>query len=559
MVCGKLDNWAWKSRCRNCNAYPPAAHRDLLKNLSKGNNGGDKSGKGGGKSKGTGTGKNNNNIGTFAFRQIQQANSANKLQQTQSAYRNNVKELQDAKKRADSLQEANRKLQRELAEAKSTAAQIDGTDEMDYEGPEELDEEGRKARIEKIRCSLPYLEDQFGLESGIYKEAHDELESHQRALREAKPYKTHRTILERRVEKLTKLQERDRERLAELNEAAEEIKTKVAATTSAIAERERELETAEAELKDLVLRAVGEDQQTTSPPLPDPQQGWDAVVGTVATLVRQPGVPTQFTTQLEGLFGQLRTMVEALQQHAAANEAQAPAGAAAGGGGAASASSGQTDSATATVTDASTTDRWKQQRLARMQRRQTEAIAEFEREYRGAQLAAGAATANGGQINLSNQSASSAGGLAPATPTAQTQPQPADASATDSAAKAAAEAGADSSAGHAPSLAAAAPGGAADAAPNAEAAAAAAAPTSGEACLDPVAVLSDDESDVTGTLSDGERDQMDIEAVVERIPKAQREGIRAMLEKSKTRRARRMQRLKKPEAEIGGALRNPKK
>ncbi len=72
--------------------------------------------------------------------------------------------------------------------------------------------------------------------------------------------------------------------------------------------------------------------------------------------------------------------------------------------------------------------------------------------------------------------------------------------------------------------------------------------------------ISDADSDITGTLSDGERDRMEIDKVVANIPKDQRDGVRAMLEKSKARRARQIQRrLKKPITEETGVPKNPKK
>jgi hypothetical protein len=69
------------------------------------------------------------------------------------------------------------------------------------------------------------------------------------------------------------------------------------------------------------------------------------------------------------------------------------------------------------------------------------------------------------------------------------------------------------------------------------------------------------DSDITGTLSGEEQqDNMDIEKVVSTIPKEQREGVRAMLEKSKGRRLRQIQRrLKKPIADEPALPRNPKK
>ncbi len=326
-ICGIHDNWGYKTRCRNCNAYPPPSHRALVK-------GGQTSGK---MSKGKGKGidirnglhgkgslSNNStsdNLGTYAFRQLQMARGASNAQHGQTAYRANFKELQDARRRNDGLHEQNKRLQKELDEVKSSVAKTHGdadADETMEEGPEELGDEERKGRIDKLRNSLPYLEETYGSDSTMFIDATAELEHHQRALRGAKPYKTHRTILERRVEKLQRLQGRDKDRLTELQEAAEEIRTKITATSAAIAERDKELEAAESELRELVLKAVGE-EATQPPPTLDPARSWENVVGTVAQLVKVPGVPSEFTSQLEGMFNQLRTMVNTLQSHATAS------------------------------------------------------------------------------------------------------------------------------------------------------------------------------------------------------------------------------------------------
>ncbi len=261
------------------------------------------------------------NLGSYAHRQLQLARGASNAQQTQAAFRSSAKELQDARRRNDGLHEQNRRLRKELDEVKSAAAKthgdVEGDDTME-DGPEELGDEERKGRIEKLRSSLPYLEETYGTDSDIFVNATTELEHHQRAQREAKPFKTHRTIMERKVGKLQRLQARDKERLTELHEAAEEIRIKITATSAAVAERDKELEAAEAELKELVLKAVGE--EAAQPPTAlDPAKSWENVVGTVAQLVKVPGVPSEFTCQLEGMFNQLRTMVTALQSHATAN------------------------------------------------------------------------------------------------------------------------------------------------------------------------------------------------------------------------------------------------
>ncbi len=596
-VCGTEDNWGYKLLCRLCTAYPPQEHRNLQKGTTKGGHGG---GKGSGKNN-SGKGKGsasvsapNTGLGTYAFKQIQRANAA-------QASAKSHKELQEARKRAEALSDANKKLQRELAEAKAATAPTQD-DDMEWEGPEELDEEGRKARMDKIRSSLPDREEHFGVGSEIFIDAQNELEVHQRAIRESKPYKTHRTILERRVEKLQRLQERDHGRLVELHDSAEELEAKIVATTNTMAERGKELETAEAELRELLLKAVGEEQ--TPAATADPQKSWDAVVGTVAGLVRQPGVPAHFTNQLEGLFGQLRSMVEQLQHHAAATAAaqqpqptyaQAARGTTSPSASSTSAPSPAAPSPPAAASTSASSaaesaeELRRRQRRARQQQRQTEAIIEFERDYR-AKLRAVAATDGAGTETLARPlpaataqgpspdptaaAAAAATGVmltlppaAPPTPTPATLVVPTNA--TDNGGGN--EAGGPSDASNqAPTDGtaqretttsgqplAATLGIAAPVAATAAAAAAVETEQALESCLSEL----DEASDITGTLScDEQRDGMDIDKVVSTIPKEQREGVRAMLEKSKGRRMRQIQRrLKKPAADEPALHRNPKK
>ncbi len=610
-MCNISGNWGNRSRCRNCEALPPAEHRAIVQNarLGKGDGGANNS-KGKGKGKGPTT-TYNGSFGSFAHRQIQQAKEAEKSQQAQAAYRAAAKELQDSRKKTDGLLEQNRKLQRELAEARAgrNSGGHEGED-MEWEGPEEMAEEDRKCRMDKLRNCLPYLEEHFGVESELYTAAQEELVLHQRALREAKPFKTHRTILERRVEKLKRLQEKDKERLGELRDAAEEIKLKVANTAAAVAERARELDAAETELKELVLRSVGEETSNSAVALPDPEQGWAAVVGNVARLAQQPGVPQQFSAQIEGMLGQLQHMVAMLQAHATAGAAAAqnqchqqqqqhqhqnqphlsphpsqlqpcqqqpgqqqqpspPQSAAVQGAG---------DGAAQQAAE----ERKQQRRAAWRQQKSTEAIAEFERRYRAEQQAAAAAAEaasaaaaaaadavgdgdtslggggagrpqrenNGG--GAASSSCSGDGAAAAATPPEEST---AAVGASDGVAAEAAAAAASAAAAAAEAAAAADPPGTASAAqqlaPSSPAVPAGATEggTGGGDCD------SDLESDVTGALSEGERDRMEVDQLVAAVSPAQRAAVRALLDKRKERQARRLARHKKPE---GASEANPR-
>ncbi len=555
-VCGISDNQGWRARCRICDAYPKPEARRLLGGgaKGKGGKGGVGEGKGQGKSKGTegksggSSGKGGDALGAYATRQLQQQ----RAQSARAAHRSSERELADARRRNSSLQDDIQRLQQELADArKKKPAAMDDGDDMDMHAPEDYSEENRKERMDKIRGSLPYLEEQFGTDSALYQEAAEELDAHQKALREAKPYRTHRTILERKVDKLRKAREKDGERLAELKDAAEEIQAKIQNTEMAIKDRDREIEAAEAELRSLVLRAVGEEAAGPPQQAVDPTVGWQSVIQTVGRLASQPGVPEQFAAQLDGLFGQLQYMVSVLSTHAAAaGTAPVPGGAADGRSyaEAAAASSNKPGESLPSGMD----ERHQRQQSWR-QRRQTEAISSFIESYRAEQR----------QQPPQQQVLGCDAQQQQQPPQQQLQQAPTSFNSADDAIAWAAQ---QQQQQQQQQLVASVIGAAVDGGSNpqvevaeaarVEAAATAATalegtagssmqtPTAQEAAADDVA--DDGESDITGTLSETERDEMDIEAVMSKVPTEQRASVRAILEVRKARMAKRFQRLKKP-------------
>ncbi len=560
--------------------------------MAKANSKGGKGNGSGGKPVGGHKGKGPNSLfdssdklGSYAYSQIRRAREDNKFKQAQAAFNASNKRFQEAQRKADVLVDQNKKLLRELAEAResSRGKHKEDWDETE-EGPEELSEEERRAKIEKVRASLPYLEEAFGAESDIHQEALDELERHQKALREAKPFKTHRTILERRAEKLRRLQEKDRTRLTELQEAADEIRAKVVATAATVAEREREIESTEAELKELVLRAVGEEVGGGQQATVDPQRGWETVVGTVARLVQQPGVPQEVATQIEGMFGQLQAMVATLQAHAicvqGTNQAAAatptmPMGAAGppmptGTAATASSSAAGSVAPPANAVVAEEARRWQQsERMARRQRRSQEAIAEYEQAYKTVQRVEGPKSV----LNPGDQQPQQPPLQLPAPP-----PQPTTGhNEAQGGAAGSNGSGGDGNGNNSTGIqgtpakppaeppieeTAAAAAAAAEAASAAAAMAVASAPGretgasgGGEATIND----SDGETDITGTISEGEREQMEVDDVVSKVPVEQRAGVRALLERRRAKKARQMQRLKKPDVDDGAASRESRK
>ncbi len=600
-ICGITDNWGSKARCRVCEAYPPEEHRRLVKANYKGGKGGGGGGNAKGEQKGKGPGSTINfynsgnkygNFGTFAYRQMQKVREDEKFNQARTAFNSSLQRYQDAQRRADNLVEQNKKLLRELSEAKASSTKTkEDWDDME-EGPEEMSEEDRKARIDKVRAGLPYLEEQFGIDSEVHQGALEELEMHQRALREAKPYKTHRTILERRVEKLRRLQDRDRAKLAELQEAAEEIHSKVSSTAAAVSDREREIEATETELKELVLRAVGEEAGTNQQSPIDPHRGWASVVGTVAQLVQQPGVPQHVATQIEGVLGQLQGMVSALQAHAASIQAPAQTNPIAsttpvgkpGPPAAAAATSISPSITTAAASSSSSAARQNEdvaedarrvqqaERTAWRQRKSQEAIMEYERAYRLVQAVEGPKPVIEQGDQLAHQTLPNP---PPPRPPSQVMPTSEDerremgnvnndssqndGRGTTSTPQSPVDNGmgnSTSTTDHPIEVAAAAASAAAAAA--AEAAATAVANTSPSAGGDTggntagvrgAGAASEPESDITGTISEGERERMEVDELVDKIPAEQRAGVKALLEKRRARKVRQLQRHKKPEGD----------
>ncbi len=357
-VCGITGNWATRPRCRNCTAYGP-----------RGSGGGGKGGgwapAGGGGGGGQGFrnfGGHQSHVGgarpgggtggaptNYAQRQLQRQYDDQRLQ----------KQRDEAKKREETLRAANQKLQRELAAAKAGSKSRDDDEDMDEEDEQEAEEE-RQRKIDATQKAIPYLILQFGDESEQVCRAKGEIEDLQRASRDAKPYKTHRGQLERRLERLQRQQEKAREEEDEILIEVERVQDKLNKLRNTIAERAKTINAVDEELKDLLRKAISESEASEQPPTPpavDPNAAWQTINATLATMAAQPGVPAGWAEQLGGLLEQVRMAAVALTQHAVATtpsqamqqqqqqqQQQAPTNQGAGGGGANGAASSSSSS-----------------------------------------------------------------------------------------------------------------------------------------------------------------------------------------------------------------------
>ncbi len=356
-VCGLEDNRGNRARCRGCGAYPKSSERRPL--WGKGDKGGE--GKGNGEQV---VQWGNGPLATpLAIRQLQQQKHENRsLQQ--------ARELAEAKKLTEALREQNRKLQREISEC-ANKVQTTASEDMDgLEGPGALTEVQRQEEIMLVTSGLPYLEKQFGKDSKEYTEAADKLERLRRAQRDAKPYKTHRAQLERRLEKLRRQQEADKHKLEETQTTITSLQQKSEDLKAEMSERSKEIEASDEELKELLRRAMakgGEDDGEDAETVPDPATSWNTVVQAASSIASHPAIPQEWAQQLEGLFRQLQTAVATMEGAKQQYEQRDPKPTHAAAAATTTTVPAATAAATVTATTASTT-----QHAAQMQQQQQE-------------------------------------------------------------------------------------------------------------------------------------------------------------------------------------------
>ncbi len=332
-ICGLTANWPSRLRCRECGAHPPGCPPS---GGQRGGGGGRGGGNGGGRG-GPATGGNGNSGGgtrggsggggtptlapaqpTFAQRQLQR-----QQQETRESRR-----LADERRKAQDLQAEVNRLQRELASRSRGRGGNEDADDLgddDGDGMDTSDdqyatwsEEERQRQVELTRSSLPYLEQRFGAESAELAQAKAEIEALQRASREAKPYRTHRAQLERRKARLENQQERDGEEVEQLQAQIDAAQERMGKLREAMDERAKTIDSVGAELKELLRRALAEneDQQTpaaASPPAPAPRaEAWGAVEATLSDLADNGQLPAEQKQQLTSflsLFRQVATNV----------------------------------------------------------------------------------------------------------------------------------------------------------------------------------------------------------------------------------------------------------
>ncbi len=319
-LCFLPANYGWRLRCRGCDAY---------QRRPDGVGGG---GPGAANASGAHGGQSTNRGLSFAERQLQLAKNDQRKQRKDATEREN-KELREELARLRAAGGSGKASSRQSAAADKASGdddEFEGDDmEISTNSYSDWTEEERQKRLEVAKSGLPYYIAKYGDDAEETEEVRDEIASLERASRDAKPFKTHRGLLERKRERLRARLEKDQGEIERIESEQEELRSKHEALQSAMAERSKLLAQVEEELAELVKRALAEGDAAG----PAGRQGDDssapwsplAASAILQTLASKPGVPPEFAALLGHVY-------QAAQALAAASAAAGPGAATAAAG-----------------------------------------------------------------------------------------------------------------------------------------------------------------------------------------------------------------------------------
>ncbi len=291
-TCGLPGNFAWRVRCRGCDAIrrgkgPTSV---LPANSESSRNGQPPS---------------------LAERQIRQ-----------------IREEQRKQKQADA--EEKRQLREALSRMRAAAAGKKDRASVDDDGDEDGDteemdttanvfsswtEEERQKKLEEIRGALAFITSEYGEDSEQANNAREKVAAIQRASRDAKPFKAHRGLLERKLERLREKQTRDEGEVARVTAEMEELEAKRKTLKSTIEERSKQITEAEGELTELVKKALAEGEAAGDSGRAEDNGAapWSAQAASVALqqMASRPGVPPEFALLLNHVFQAAQALANA--------------------------------------------------------------------------------------------------------------------------------------------------------------------------------------------------------------------------------------------------------
>ncbi len=290
--CGLPANFGWRLRCRGCEATRrgkgPNASPTIANESSR-----------------------NGQPQTLAERQIKQMREEQRKQR-----------LADEEEKRQ-LREALTRLRVEAAGRKDKGAD---EDEGDGEGDaEEMDtspsvysswtEDERQKKLEEARGGLAYMVSKFGEDSEQANSTREEIAAIQRASRDAKPFKAHRSLLERKRERLKEKQTRDEGEVARVTAELEELETKRKTLKAAMEERNKQISEVEGELAELVKKALAEGDAAGEAGRGEDEGAapWTAQSASVTlqNMAARPGIPPEFAALLDHVFRAAQALANA--------------------------------------------------------------------------------------------------------------------------------------------------------------------------------------------------------------------------------------------------------
>ncbi len=264
-------------------------------------------------------------------RSAQQQRQQQQRQQQQQQPRQSTAKADDDRRQLRQKVEA---LQAELAAAKTQARRSDEVAGVDDEMDEPEDGNGysswtpeeRNKRVELARGGLAYATAAFGEDSAQAQGFREEINALQRASREAKPFKTHRNLLERRRDELRRKQERDESAVEAAKAEIEELQCKVGTLQLAIDDRAKQLRAVTDELTELVRKSLsddgdGDDDELAQSTAAQSCAPWTALAAAAKGVAGFPGMPAEVAALLAQLQQVASTVIANSATAAAAGRA----------------------------------------------------------------------------------------------------------------------------------------------------------------------------------------------------------------------------------------------
>ncbi len=302
-LCGFQSNRDFRARCWNCEAVRNAGMEQAL--------------------------------GSFAHKQLQQQRRAQQQQQQRQQGKGGGNPSASASAECRELREQMEKLRAELAATKALAARGGGPaaedddvdmDDGDDGGYAAWTEDERAKRLELARGGLAYATACYGEDSTQAEELRGTIAALQKASREAKPFKAHRNLLERRRDELRRKQERDEAAITKAQSDIAELQEKVETLKTAVEERAKAIAAVAEELNGLVLKSLAEEGgggDDKKPPWAQAAAPWDALSAALQGLAAQGGVPAD----VAALLSQVQQVANACAKEAKEAKATPPQGA----------------------------------------------------------------------------------------------------------------------------------------------------------------------------------------------------------------------------------------